>query len=296
LGAVASQAYADPRLLPIAMQLLQTGFSAAKVIQELATSDKYFDYRQVGVVDRDGGVAVHTGAETTPWAGHITGDGFVALGNCLAGEHVVQAIASTFTASEAHNLEERLLRAIEAGRDAGGQNPPMRERSAALVVYEYEPYALIDLRVDVHDDAITELRRARQRAAQNTTPRGVDTAATGQRLDPLTLADRHLCHGIALANGIDDILSADHLAKDRMSAIEVRLRRVRDKELTPIGVRPGIGHRDHARLMGQRVAFELIFEPVARSTPTGAGGIAPLDHKVTDHAVKRHTVVKALSA
>ena len=160
VGAVASQAYADPRLIPIAMRLLRTGFSAPEVIQELATSDQYYDYRQVGVADRDGGVAVHTGAETTSWAGHVVGDGFVTMGNCLAGEHVVHAMANAFSTSEEEDLEERLLRAIEAGRDAGGQQHPMKERSAALVVYELETYALIDLRVDVHDDAVTELRRA----------------------------------------------------------------------------------------------------------------------------------------
>ena len=159
VGAVSSQAFADPRLLPPAMSLLEMGFSAPKVIQELATSDSYFDYRQVGVVDRDGESAAHSGLKTRPWAGHIVGDGFVTMGNVLAGESVVRAMAEAYSAAPEEDLAERLMRAVEAGREAGGQGR-LNERSAALIVHEWEPYALIDLRVDVHDDAVTELRRA----------------------------------------------------------------------------------------------------------------------------------------
>ena len=159
VGAVSSQAFADPRLLPVAMTLLEMGFSARKVMEELAGSDAYFDYRQVGVIDREGGVAAHTGPKTRAWAGHIVGDTFVAMGNALAGEHVVRAMAEAFGASPQGDLAERLLRAIEAGREAGGQGPHFNERSAALIVHELEPYALMDLRVDVHVDAVTELRR-----------------------------------------------------------------------------------------------------------------------------------------
>jgi uncharacterized Ntn-hydrolase superfamily protein len=159
VGAVSSQAFADPRLLPVAMRLLETGASALQVIEELATTDAYFEYRQVGVVDRAGGAAAHTGARTRVWAGHIVGEGFVAMGNVLAGEPVVRAIADAYMASAAEDLEERLLRSVEAGQAAGGQRPPMYERSAALIVHEAESYALMDLRVDVHEDAVRELRR-----------------------------------------------------------------------------------------------------------------------------------------
>ena len=42
------------------------------------------------------------------------------------------AMARTFESTETEELEARLLRAVEAGRDAGGQ--PEGQRSAALIV------------------------------------------------------------------------------------------------------------------------------------------------------------------
>ena len=54
-------------------------------------------------------------------------------------------------------VEERLVRAIEAGTAAGGQ--PNGQRSAAILVYEGDVYPLVTLRVDDHDTPMAELRR-----------------------------------------------------------------------------------------------------------------------------------------
>ena len=66
-------------------------------------------------------------------------------------------MARTFESSETEDLEERMLRAVEAGRDAGGQ--PEGQRSAALIVYRDESYPWMDLRVDAHQEPVGELRR-----------------------------------------------------------------------------------------------------------------------------------------
>ena len=50
-----------------------------------------------------------------------------------------------------------MLRAIEAGRDAGGQEEG--QTSAGLLVYGKETYSRLDLRVDVHEEPVAELRR-----------------------------------------------------------------------------------------------------------------------------------------
>lgn len=159
LGAVSSQAFADPRLLPAAMKLLALGRSPREVLDSLATEDRYFEYRQVGIVDAGGRAAAHTGRKATAWGGHLVGDGHVAMGNCLVGKQVVEAMAGAFLADPGAELSERLLCAIEAGRKSGGQNLPMSERSAALRVHADESYPLMDLRVDVHPNAVVELRR-----------------------------------------------------------------------------------------------------------------------------------------
>jgi len=162
-GVVSSQAFADPSLGTLARSLLALGYAPAKVLRELEGQDPHFAYRQVGVVDATGRADCHTGARTRPWAGHEVGDGFVAMGNVLAGPATVAAIAQAFRATAGQALDERLLRALEAGRDAGGQaaadGSHLTERSAALAIYERAEHAWLDLRVDAHERAVDELRR-----------------------------------------------------------------------------------------------------------------------------------------
>jgi uncharacterized Ntn-hydrolase superfamily protein len=157
LGAVAIMAIADARLGHLAVRLLEVGYKAPAVIEELVKGDPYAEYRQLGVIDADGFAAARTGAMNRDWAGHRVLDNCVVLGNVLTGPHVLDAMEQAFTADPAEDLEERLLRAVEAGRDAGGQHGG--QRSAALLVYEDRPFAHVDLRVDVHDEPIAELRR-----------------------------------------------------------------------------------------------------------------------------------------
>jgi uncharacterized Ntn-hydrolase superfamily protein len=157
IGAVATQAHTDPRLGHLALRLLEQGFSAAKVLRELVESDPYIAHRQLGIVDRDGGSAAYTGASNGAWAGHLTAPGVVAMGNALVGEQVVRSMLDTFQRAEDEDLEERLLRSIESGRDAGGQ--PNGQRSSGLVVYRGDPYPWVELRVDEHAEPIGELRR-----------------------------------------------------------------------------------------------------------------------------------------
>ncbi len=105
----------------------------------------------------------YSGPKTRGYAGHEVGEGYVAMGNVLAGHHVVEAIAKGYEAAAAESFERRLLRAIEAGRDAGGQvgnDGHLTERSAAVFVHGAHDHAELDLRVDLHDHAVDELRRA----------------------------------------------------------------------------------------------------------------------------------------
>lgn len=162
IAALSTQAFANPALGPMAVAALRSGCTPDAALRELAGGDPGFSYRQVCIVDADGTVAMHTGADTRSWSGHRVGDGFAAFGNVLAGEATVAAMAASYDGSDG-DLAERLLAAIEAGRDAGGQasatGARLPERSAALIVQGDDIVEDLNLRVDLHDDAVTELRR-----------------------------------------------------------------------------------------------------------------------------------------
>jgi uncharacterized Ntn-hydrolase superfamily protein len=162
LAAVSTQAYSDPGLGPQALNLLELGYSPEKVLDELRESDEWAEYRQNGIVDRNGRSACFTGKDNLEWKGHITGENYVAMGNYLTSDKVVDAMAKAFVDTAAEIIEERLMRAIEAGRDAGGERGG--QLSSALIVFGRETYARTDLRVDMcpaetPGDAVDELRR-----------------------------------------------------------------------------------------------------------------------------------------
>ena len=160
VGAVSTQAMTNPLLGMRALEMLSQGTTVEDVVSELAEEDAHVERRQVGVVDAQGRSAARTGSRIHPWAGHLTGDGYVAMGNGLVGEGVVAAMADAFEGSQDEALEERLLRAVEAGQEAGGEAAPFTPyHSAALVVYGGDPFSRVDLRVDDHPQPLVELRR-----------------------------------------------------------------------------------------------------------------------------------------
>ena len=157
VAAIASQAFANPYLGSDGLALLEQGLPAERAMERLIESDAGRDLRQLGIVDKDGRVAAYTGERCIDWAGHVSGGGYVCLGNILTGEDVVKAMATAFERSVDEDLPERLIRAIEAGQNAGGDR--RGRQSAGVHVMTNEDYPLIDLRVDDHPDPVQELRR-----------------------------------------------------------------------------------------------------------------------------------------
>src|SRR6266498_1922523 len=162
VGAIATQAYANPRYGPEGLSLLREGLSAEEVVQRLTAADEGRDQRQLGVVDREGRSASFTGDECLEWAGGRTGLCYAAQGNILVSAATVDAIAETFQSSKG-TLAERLLDCLDAAQAAGGDR--RGQQSAALLVVEQDGgYAglsdvLVDLRVDDHARPLEELRR-----------------------------------------------------------------------------------------------------------------------------------------
>lgn len=168
-GAVATQALANVCYGPDGLALLEQGMSAADVLNQLLANDPDQEQRQVGIVDRAGRAAAHTGAGCHSWAGHAIGSGFCCQGNLLAGEAVVSKMAEAYTQAQAAGrgeLAEWLVAALEAGQAAGGDRRG-RQSSALYVVRKGGAYGgvldrYVDLRVDDHPEPIKELARILQ--------------------------------------------------------------------------------------------------------------------------------------
>src|SRR5438094_6933825 len=112
VGAVATQAYANPRYDPEGLRLLRAGRSAAEVIEQLTAADDDRDQRQLGIVDGRGEGATFTGAECMEWAGGLAGPGFAAQGNILVSEATVTALADAFASTAGGSPRERLLQCL----------------------------------------------------------------------------------------------------------------------------------------------------------------------------------------
>jgi uncharacterized Ntn-hydrolase superfamily protein len=162
VGAIATQAYANPRYGRDGLVLLREGLSAEDVVARLTADDEGRAHRQLGVVDGQGRAATFTGDECMDWAGGRTGACYAAQGNILVSAETVDAIAETFERSTGA-LAERLLDCLDAAQAAGGDR--RGQQSAALLVAERDAgYAglsdeVVDLRVDEHERPLAELRR-----------------------------------------------------------------------------------------------------------------------------------------
>jgi uncharacterized Ntn-hydrolase superfamily protein len=163
LGAVATQAYANPRYGPNGLQLLREGLSAQEVVDRLTSEDEGRDHRQLGIVDGEGNAATYTGRECMDWAGGRTGTNYAAQGNILVSAETVDALAETFESSAGRPLADRLIDCLAAAQAAGGDSRG-QQSSALLVVQRDGGYAgmsdvVVELRVEDHERPIEELRR-----------------------------------------------------------------------------------------------------------------------------------------
>jgi uncharacterized Ntn-hydrolase superfamily protein len=162
VGAVATQAYANPRYGPEGLALLREGHSAQDAVDRLIQADEGRDHRQLGVVDAKGRAATYTGKECMDWAGGRVGEGYAAQGNILVSAETVDALAETFEESTGP-LAERLIDCLAAAQAAGGDSRG-QQSSALLIVEKDGGYAqmsdvVVELRVEDHERPIEELRR-----------------------------------------------------------------------------------------------------------------------------------------
>jgi uncharacterized Ntn-hydrolase superfamily protein len=159
VGAVATQSVVEPAHGPHGLDRLQAGAGAADALEALLGADALAAVRQVGIVDPAGRIAVHTGADCIPCAGHATGEHVSAQANMMARDTVPAAMVAAFE-SAGSDLAERLLAALDAAEGEGGDVRGRQSAALTVVPAEGEAWqARFDLRVEDHHDPVAELRR-----------------------------------------------------------------------------------------------------------------------------------------
>ena len=174
VGMVATQAYIDVSYGPKGLELLKKGFSPAQTIKTLLKNDPdpHPDSwpkkaRQFSIMNAKGDVSTHTGEKASFWAGHKYGKNCSAQGNILASKNVVNDMVKTFEQTKGH-LSMRLLRALEAGQNAGGDTRGMQ--SAAILIVKKDGGVWLNndivlrLQVDDNTEPIKELKRLVEKA------------------------------------------------------------------------------------------------------------------------------------
>ena len=150
VGAASTQNITDPSLGNLMLDYLEQGLSAQQSINKVVKGREFIDYRQLILVDSKGNSASFTGSKALGTNAVSQGVSCIAAGNLLSSVEVVQAMSDSFSNNANLHLAERLLVALQAGLDAGGEEGPVH--SAGLKVAHHHPWPLVDLRVDWADD------------------------------------------------------------------------------------------------------------------------------------------------
>ena len=157
LGGIATQALVNPYYGIDGVAMLRQGKSPKEILAALLASDNGRESRQLHIMDAKGAIAAHTGQDCVDWCGHLPGDGFSIAGNMLAGPGVLDESAKAYVANRNLPFAQRLISAMRAGEAAGGDK--RGKQSAALLIHDTEEWSALDLRVDDHDDPLSELER-----------------------------------------------------------------------------------------------------------------------------------------
>ena len=158
VGAVATQNVTDPRLGPHALDLMARGASPREALAILERSGSHMAFRQVLAVGRSGESAIYSGTEVLGMWSEAQGRDTAAAGNLLADAGVPEVMVQHFSNTEGH-LGERLVGALRAGLDAGGEAGPVH--SAGLLLVDAQSWPLAELRIDWSEECpIAALEKA----------------------------------------------------------------------------------------------------------------------------------------
>ncbi len=155
IGAVLTQHRTDPRLGPLGLDLLARGSDAGHALRAMLASTPHREWRQLAVLDADGRSAAFSGGHVKPERGEAHGTSCVAIANIVRSAALPAAMTEAFERSPDQPLPDRLLAALFAGVEAGGEFRLLV--SAALLVVHRESFPYVDLRIDRSERPIAAL-------------------------------------------------------------------------------------------------------------------------------------------
>ena len=158
VGAIATQSFSNIRLGIDGLPLLELGLSPEAALSALLAEDDDASRRQVAGIDSRGRTFAFSGDDCIDWYGVRSGDNYSVQGNMLVGKETIDAMAEAFEAASGF-LSERLLLALEAGQAAGGDKRGRESAALLTTPFGSDAWSRIDIRVDLHEDPVAELRR-----------------------------------------------------------------------------------------------------------------------------------------
>jgi uncharacterized Ntn-hydrolase superfamily protein len=157
VGAALTQHRTDPRLGPLALDLLGRGFTAREAMQAIVAATPHRHWRQLAIIDAAGHTATYSGDNVRGERGEGEGRDCAAIANIVRSAEIPRVMVACFEASPGLPLARRLIDALTAGEAAGGELQPVT--SAALLIAHRQSFPYVDLRVDDHLEPIRELSR-----------------------------------------------------------------------------------------------------------------------------------------
>ena len=150
VGAVVTQNITDPSLGNLILNYLDEGLTSQEAIKKIIHDRDFIEYRQLAVIDNHGNSASYTGKKILGTNTVVKNNDCIAAGNLLKSNRTIEGMCKKFSSNPDLHLGERLLLALQAGLDAGGEEGSVH--SAGLKVAFEHPWPLIDLRIDWADD------------------------------------------------------------------------------------------------------------------------------------------------
>ena len=150
-GAIVVQAGSDYFARMKAVELMNKGIALNEILKEIK-NDKFNPERQqygLIVLDSESKPIVYSGTKIKDWNGSKLGNDFAVMGNILPGSQVISKAYKAFNENRDKSLSERLMLALKAGEEAGGDKrcETQYARSAFIMVYRPTDGAILKLAV-----------------------------------------------------------------------------------------------------------------------------------------------------